>query len=348
MHNFSKAAKSNKVKFLENASHNMPSLILKNQEPSLRLAAQRCLTSMEKSLNFMLSSLSEEEMDIAAKTSYQYLKNPCENDRAHYAKRMARRYLESKKDVEVALKRMKATISFRKELDVDGLRLTFDGPHSNCQLALEKRLERQTHFVHGFDKDGRSTHIFVARRSLRDNCCVKWTIKEAVYTLERAIACSRASDSSVNAIIDLNGFSMGKHAPPLNVAKIFLTTLRSHYAGQVNKIFLLDAPYAFNFLWNLVKPFVGTTTAQKIQFVSGSEKKKVLSQWYGRNQAIYELSMDSCEFVFDTKEYLYAIPFDRTFGQSKNRKPSSQAFSILTGKMNELSDDLILVSATVR
>jgi len=327
----------------------MPSVIVQGEEPSSLLKAPSNPTSMTKSLNFMISSLNDEELEIAAKTSFQYARNPDAKKTIYYAKRMATRYLISKKNVDTALEKMKATIAFRKKIDVDGLRLAFDDPSSDYQEVLEKRLERQAHFVQGYDKAGRSTHVFVARRSPGDSHCAEWTLKEAIYTMERAIACSRAEDSSVNAIIDLNGFSMGKHAPPLSIAKDFLTTLRSHYAGQVNKIFLLDAPYCFNLIWNLVKPFVGKTTAQKMQFLSGLQKEAMLSRWYSKEDVSWFVKCtDSKDFAFDTTEYLHVIPFDRTFDYQKgNKSQPSLAFSILAGKipMNDFSNEPVLISS---
>ena len=140
--------------------------------------------------------------------------------------------------------------------------------------------------------------------------------------MERAIACSKAPDQSVNAILDFRGFSPLRHAPPLSLGKDFVTTLRQHYAGQLHRIFIVDAPAGFSWLWKIFQPFVGQATQDKIVFVRGGdeEKQRILGEYYAPDQAAaWMLPASSASSGknrdFDVQEYLYKTPFDKAFDE---------------------------------
>lgn len=312
----------------------------------------------------MLSQLNEEELEIAARTSYEYIKHHStqqpqklqQDEHEHeqqsslsngkkYARIMARRYLESKMGhVDVATKKMKDTIRFRKQIDMDSLCRTFDdnnkddiisdheNNHNNNnnpvvdnneqnnqspRRKLESMLSSKRNYVQGYDIDGRSTHIFVPRRASKNTHDREWTLRESLYTIERAIACSKATDHSINTIIDFRGFRITEHAPPFEIGKEFLLTLRHHYAGQVHKIFIVDAPVGFSFFWNLFKQFVGKSTQSKIMFlVSGQNKDSVLQKYYTDDEATpWMLSNGLKTQELDVQDYLYHTPFDQAYNE---------------------------------
>jgi len=267
----------------------------------------------EEQLDYMLGQLSEEELELAACSSYTYLKSPQTQQalKRKYAQHFALRFLRSKNDEKKALEKLKATLAFRKEKDIDGLRLTFDGEDSPYREPLQKQLESKMLKVQGYDKDGRATYIFTPR--LVQGHDDEWTIKEHIYTLERAIACSHSADKTVNAVIDFNGFSPLRHAPPTSIGKEFMLTLRNHYAGSVHQIFIVDAPLTFNALWTIFKPLVGTKTRNKIHFVKGKHKK--LAKFYDKEQAADWMMPGGLKNRdLDLDEYL-KTPFNEAFDE---------------------------------
>ena len=134
--------------------------------------------------------------------------------------------------------------------------------------------------------------------------------------MERAIACSKClPDKSINAICDFKGFSI-KNAPPLDVGQQFLTSLRSHYAGQVHKIFLVDAPTSFRLLWNLLKGFVGTNARSKFIFVSGAHKDQVLGEYYDPSQ-LPDFLQGTKTRELNLQEYLHEARFDQAFDETE-------------------------------
>jgi hypothetical protein len=197
---------------------------------------------------------------------------------------MAQRYLDSKSDKDIALAKMKATIKFRKEMDIDNLRTAATDPSSDYHIPLRKFLSNKKVYVQGYDLEGRSTYVFVPR--LVDDHDPEWTRKGHVWSLERAIACSKARDKTVNAVVDFAGFSPNRNAPPIYIAKDIMMTLRDHYVRHINSIFLVNVPTAFLCLWAFFKPFAGKKTQNKIRFVnSNRQKEQILGRCYSSDQA---------------------------------------------------------------
>jgi CRAL/TRIO domain len=291
---------------------------MKKSKPSIRDVKETELLRDENSkISFMLSDLSPNELEIAAKASYAYMKHPLPPKRIQYARNMAKRYLESKKgNAELALEKMKNTLKFRKDFQIDDLITAFDGKENgrvHTATQLQKQLSSKKFYVQGYDTNGRSTLFFIPRLvNTHDN---EWTLKEAIYSVERAIACSKAKDGTINAVIDFSGFSMSKHAPPMEIGKQFLTTLRSHYAGQIHRIFLTDTPFSFSMLWKMFSPFVGTNTRDKIKFINGARsKEKEFQLVYDVEQVpTWMLPGGKNNRSLDVNEYIYGLDFDQLF-----------------------------------
>lgn len=268
-------------------------------------------------LQYMLNRLSEDELDIAARTNYNYAtsKDPSQEARHKCAEEMAARYLRSKSDRDKALAKMKATIKFRKDIDIDKLRNSSTDPISDYHLPLRKFLSNKKLYVSGYDKQGRSTYVFVPH--LVDDHDPEWTRKGHVWSLERAIACSKSDDKTVNCVVDFRQFSVLRNAPPTSVGKDIMTTLRDHYVGRVNQIFLVNAPTTFLCVWAIFKPFAGKKTRDKIHFVNSNRKKEqVIGRWYSNDQApSWMLPTGRKNRELDLDEYLQDTPFNKAFDE---------------------------------
>ena len=271
----------------------------------------------------LLSQLTKKEIQVAARASYDYRDDPAPKDE-EYARLFAQRFLRSTGDPEKALHRVKATLAFRQQIDVDGIRLAFDNKNSSNKNTspLKAQLENESLYVQGFDKAGRSTYIFKTGKVLGHD--QEWTVKSHIYTLERALACSKATDGTVNAMIDFKGFSL-MNAPPMQIGTQFMTTFRDHYAGSIHQIFLLDAPLAFFILWKVMKGFVGTKTRDKIHFISSSSaetKGQRLTELYDKEQlAPWMMEGGTNNRPFDLQEYLHETAFDSSFGETQGEGP---------------------------
>ena len=307
---------STMIKFVPLALHNGAERSAKDRHPksnSIQHQEREEETNNVK-VEAVLSQLSDEEIEIAARASYEYLKNPVESQKLLFAKRIIRRYLISKRGkVDSATNKLKSTLKFRKDMQVDKIMKAFDDiEDDDYAKPLQKQLSSKKFFVQGFDRGGSSILFFVPR--LVNGHDHEWTLKEAIYSIERAIACSRACDHSITAVVDFSGFSLTRHAPPLDIGKQFLTTLRNHYAGQIHSIVLLDTPPTFSFFWNLFLPFIGTSTKKKIHFVSGKKAKRKLEENFSLKQVpSWMIPGGKKNRPLDLEEYLFQTPFNKAF-----------------------------------
>jgi len=274
----------------------------------------------DKQANEMLANLDNEEMETAARACYEYVKDPKGEERDEYAKRICLRYLKSKKgDLELATEKVKATLQFRKDYDVEGLMTAFDDADSGLATNLQKQLSEKKFYVMGYDKEGRSTLYFIPRRTKSFDKV--WHLKEAIYSMERAVACSKSRNHTINAVVDFEGFHLTKHSPPLDIAKEFLTTLRNHYAGQIHKIFLVNCPSSFSFLWKMVSPFVGTNTKSKINFVYSYKDDSALTALYDTDELPSFLAPAGTKNrELNLEEYLFELPFDESFDEVRRQR----------------------------
>lgn len=256
-------------------------------------------------IEYILSQLSEDELETAARSSYEYVRTAQHHRRIHYAEDLVRIILESKNgDAERALAKIQTTLEFRDKHGMDDLIQAFDNPHkiaTETAKRLKKQLSTNKFYVRGFDKEGRATLYFIVRN------VVDHDLESALYSIERAIASTKSIDGTINCVVDFSEFNLG-NAPPLEIGKEFLTTLRTMYAGQIHKIFLVNTPFSFHFLWKIFSPFVGTQTRDKISMASPSNLYDAdeLPSWLG----------GTSNRPFDIDEYLYRLPFDAAFGSA--------------------------------
>jgi CRAL/TRIO domain len=273
---------------------------------------------------------------------------------------------------ERALADLKATLKFRQQFNVDQLRTAFDkqqqlhqqqhrddaasslrdcasrssrrndcsdnGSSSSASSSefhetLYNNLQRQKNlYVQGYDRDGRSTYIFIPRNVQHFDAT--WTLREHVYTLERALACTKARDHKVNAVVDFNGYNRNLHAPPLSVGMEFLNVLGHYYGPCLNRVFIVDAPVAFLVIWTVLKPIVNKLASRNkvnIEFVQSTKTANnrhrtnsknhhnyinVLERYYEPHQAAsWMLPSGTKNRDLDVHEYLHQTPFNQAFDE---------------------------------
>lgn len=283
---------------------------------------QQKLLLDETKVDLILSQLSSDEIEVAARVCYEYRTNPHPCLTHQYAERIVRRYLKSKKgDTSIALENIQKTLKFRQNLDVEGLITAFDHEegksrsHHDTADQLKSHLKHQKYIVQGYDKDGRSTLYFTPRKVRGHD--MEWTVKEAVYSIERAIASTKSEDHTINAIVDFGGFHLTKHSPPVDIGKQFLTTLRTHYGGQINQIYLVNVPFSFGVLWNIFSPFVGTQTREKINFLKNNSnmknRTKLMTTYNVDELPNWLVDGGRSNRPFDLDEYVHELAFDEAF-----------------------------------
>jgi hypothetical protein len=286
----------------------------------------------------MVEALTEDEREHAARASYKYLwksvtskgldTKELKEDREYYAMEMAMRHLSSKKgQVEVALQKFQSAIKFRKEADLDGLRLCFQADkldldeetrerYALYREKLQDRMSTGRVYVCGYDKCGRAIYTIYAART--KDFDAEWFLKESLYNFERALACTEREsgglEQAITVIGNYNGF-LSKHAAPMSISHEFMNCLRQNYPSRVKRVFLLNTPKSFLFFWSILKPFIGTDTRKKITFISSDrQRESSFGELISVDQAApWMLNGGQKTRDFDAMEYLKQTPFDEAF-----------------------------------
>jgi hypothetical protein len=321
---------------IENHAENFLSPFKKSR--GLKGAAHVLTGDLAYDARKMVNALTDDEKEHAARANFGYLwravvtrelsPEALIEERDYAAALMALRHLKSKKgDTELAMEKLRNAIQFRKDFDLDGLRLCF---HANeiqeldeetkeryaiYRAKLEDRMTTGRVYVSGHDKHGRAIYtIHAARTKDFDR---EWFLKESLYNFERAIAAtehqSGGREQSITVIGNYTGFT-SKHGAPMSISHEFMDILRQNYPGRVNRVYLLNTPTSFLFFWSILKPFIGTDTRKKIHFVnSEKQREKEFGEMVSLDQAApWMLKNGKNTREFDSNEYLHNIPFHKT------------------------------------
>ncbi len=299
----------------------------------------------------ILNALSESEIETAARSSFEYFmsvvlgstngdgnsngdsdgdgngdedEDEDEDDdsiKKMYAMKMARRHLIAEKgDTDSAIRKMKSTIAFREEMNIDEMRQCFYNLQDESRVmvetrkGLEKELADGKHFVRGHDLEDHAFFIIFPRHYTSFD--KDWYLKGKLYSLERAIAYSErisgGSVEKVNVVFDYNGYVSDKHEPPLSLIKELLFCLRDHYPERLRHMFFVDAPFRFRAFWTLVKPFIDPVTKKKIRFVSGNaQKQSTFEDFVAPEQSMAFMHKDGTKPLdFNIEKWTYMVPFD--------------------------------------
>ena len=283
-------------------------------------------------------SLSRDEHHTAAKAhSYKYSLEPVEIDCVSNAKAMIASYVSAeqkiRKDKEInelegsVLKKLRSTLKFREQYDVDSIRLSFGNEESNIHTPtstssirerIVERFSNKAMFVCGYSKDN------IAIVQVFPGVDTSWDedlfIKGTIYMVERALACTerRTGGAKVKFMMcwNYNGYQM-KNTPPISLVKRMFDILGDHYPGKCENVFLVDPPFIFKAFWKVVKHFVDPITSECTHLLKGeSSKRRVLSEVVDDNQAsVWMFKQGGNNKEIDMNSFFYDIPFEYAYGE---------------------------------
>jgi hypothetical protein len=320
-------------------SSEVPVMVLENDRGE---AASQC-GEVDQQINALLDQLSPDELESAARASYAYevafpvttitpltlLDCPVRaRHRRLYASCLAHQAarqisLFSASGQRKALQILQNTIQFRRTYNVDHLRHLFRPSTQcsstqlscTCQQTLDQHLQSRDLYVCGYDRQGRATYIF---KPTEETCVYDgvWTVKKHIYTLERALACSR-HPGEINAVVHFSQLSPGC-LPPMHLAREFLRIFRNHYATTVHKVFVVDAPPILaHVLWHgMLQPFLPRDLRKKIVLVRSSADASALADFYDAAEAAsWMMPHGTKNRDLNIEEYLYQTEFHQAFNE---------------------------------
>lgn len=237
---------------------------------------------------------------------------------------MAVRYFRGEKgNVANAVRKMKATLAWRREWNVDVIRTCFDendddendeaGPRKELRATMSLENATGKMYARGYDRSGRALVYFKPGKENVSSSVNN--MKHMVYHLERAAACTaRRSGLSKSVIVfDFTGYKLS-NAPPLWITKLTVSILQNHYPERLHKFYICNPPFIFRGFWKVISPFVDPTTKAKIAFCdSKGGGAKILENDIGLD--ILEGGVGGTRTdlrPYDSQEYLTG-PYEYTF-----------------------------------
>jgi len=265
----------------------------------------------------LVTKLTEDELEEAANASYAYYTstNKTEDYRTNMALKLTRRFLRAEKgNYEKALKRIQSSLEFRKQSNVNELRMVFHKGDSNKSSRDEiiSEMNNQPMIIRGFDRENHA--ILLKYRRSSPNADKQSMISAHLYIFEKAIACTEhiSCGQSEKIVLCLNYDNYSRaNTPPISLAKELIGVFERNYPEQLAYLVFVDAPFLARTLWKIIKTFIDPETVTKIKFVSGDEQKKqVLGPLINTKQAVpWVLPGGELSPSFDVDAFLNETPF---------------------------------------
>lgn len=281
----------------------------------------------------LVSELTLEEQELAARTSYAYWLastslSSCPTDaddlRKKMAMREARRHLVGQKgDYDNALSSLRGNARFRKERHIDIFRTCFQTDtiyitEEETEAALryrtfvEEEMSKQVMLVRGMDVSNRSIVLKFHRQS--GETTDEAYIMTQLYIAERAIAAteflSQGKEEKVSAIFDFADYNSA-HSPPRTAMQTMVVMLQRNYPERLHQLIVVDAPFWMRALFKLMSPFLNADVKAKVIMIYGDiEKESVIGPLVGKEQAMpFMIPNGQLSASPDVDFFLQMVPF---------------------------------------
>ncbi|RZC13351.1 Phosphatidylinositol transfer protein 3 isoform A [Glycine soja] len=177
---------------------------------------------------------------------------------------MIRRFLRARDlDVEKASAMLLKYLKWRNSFVPNGSVSVSDVPN---ELAQDKV------FMQGHDKIGRPILMVFGGRHFQNKDGLDEFKRFVVYVLDKVCASMPPGQEKFVGIAELKGW--GYSNSDVRGYLSALSILQDYYPERLGKLFIVNAPYIFMKVWQIVYPFIDNKTKKKIVFV---EKNKVKS-----------------------------------------------------------------------
>ncbi|EAW09564.1 SEC14 family lipid-binding protein [Aspergillus clavatus NRRL 1] len=195
------------------------------------------------------------------------------------------RFLRARKfDVAAAKAMFVECEKWRKEFGTDDLVRTFD------YQEKPQVFQYYPQYYHKTDKDGRPVYIeklgkidlnamykiTTAERMLQNLVCEYEKLADP-----RLPACSRKAGKLLETcctIMDLKGVGITSVPSVYGYVRQASAISQNYYPERLGKLYLINAPWGFSSVFNVVKGFLDPVTVQKIHVLGSSYKKELLEQ----------------------------------------------------------------------
>lgn len=184
-----------------------------------------------------------------------------ESEKMFLTKECFLRYLRATKwKVEDAIKRIEATLGWRREFGVD--------PDSSltADIVAEEN-ETGKEVILGFDKDCRPCLYLKPGR--QNTKATHRQVQHLVYMLERVIDFMPSGQDQLALLIDFKPTKVSKNGskmPSVSTGREVLNILQNHYPERLGKALLTNIPWYASAFLKIIHPFIDPLTREKLVY----------------------------------------------------------------------------------
>ncbi|KAL2342829.1 hypothetical protein Fmac_004114 [Flemingia macrophylla] len=137
-------------------------------------------------------------------------------------------------------------------------------------------------FAQGHDKIGRPIIIIFGRKHFQNKNGLDEFKRFVVYVLDKVCASMPPGQEKFVCIAELKGWGYSNSDVRGYISA--LTILQDYYPERLGKLLILNAPYIFMKVWQIVYPFIDNKTKKKIVFVEKNKVKSTLLEDIDQSQ----------------------------------------------------------------
>ncbi|KAK4224566.1 putative sec14 cytosolic factor protein [Podospora fimiseda] len=195
------------------------------------------------------------------------------------------RFLRARKfDVNLSKQMFVECEKWRKETNLDDTVPSWEYPEK------EEIFKYYPQYYHKTDKDGRPVYIeqlggidlsAMYKITTADRMLTNLAVEYERLADPRLPACSRKAGTLLETcctVMDLKGVGLTKAPQVFGYVKQASGLSQNYYPERLGRLYLINAPWGFSTVWNVVKAWLDPVTVEKIHVLGGSYQKELLSQ----------------------------------------------------------------------
>ncbi|KAJ7745414.1 CRAL-TRIO domain-containing protein [Mycena maculata] len=195
------------------------------------------------------------------------------------------RFLRARKfDVPKAKQMFIDNEKWRKDFGVEDIVKNFEFPE------LSEVHKYYPQYYHKNDKDGRPIYIerlgfldvkALYRATTQERQLKRFVLEYEKFLTQRLPACSAAAGHPVETsctILDLNNVSLSNFYQVKDYVNKATSITQDHYPECMGKFYMINAPWGFSTVWNLVKGWLDPVTVAKIKILNSHYQNELLGQ----------------------------------------------------------------------
>jgi hypothetical protein len=305
----------------------MPDLFLSScgdSDSSLCLESLLELSDSSLIVDTLVDGLTEQEKEVAARSSYSYSKLAdasasaagtrvrtrfLDNAREKAAADMAARHLIAEEgNFNRSLSNLKKSIAYREERNISEYSTSLN---QEKRELIESYMEDGHLFVRGYDVEDRAVVHIIAKNAPDGK--KKGCLESCCYAIEKAIACTEREGLGESEFVVSVDFSGVEEWRGEEVFQQLFDVLKQCYSSQLHHVFLFNAPPMVRAKWAFLK-LVDTVAKQKVQFISYKERHE-LYQVFDASQSMRYQRHDGEMVDPVDMEAFFQLPFDYAYGE---------------------------------